>query len=208
MLLHQPMPEEKKTQGIFKTTVRLQLTKQALTKPYFAWKTVLKAFTGVQPLCVSMHHKGLAEVYWDIKHKETVEKELQERKVIVDPLPPTEQDIPRLTKCYLNGYFQMLRRAPLEALPLQIQEDILLEAERTVNDSFSNYDSQLWMKRIAVDREWIISMSEQDHQEMHHQQLLHQDAPLVTSDAESPLPDSPLLTSDTATLRRQPLILG
>ena len=198
MLLYQPMPEEKKTQGIFKTTVRLQLTKKALEKPYFAWKTVLKAFTGVRPLCVSMYHKGLAEVYWDIKHKETVEKELHERKVIVDPLLSTEQDVPRLTKCYLNGYFPILRRAALEALPLQIQQDILLEAEKTVNDTLSIQDCHLWLKRIEIDRDWIMSMSEQDHQKG-----------LQTSNTTPILPDPSQSTSDSTQLQQQtPPILG
>ena len=152
ILLHQPMPEAKKAKGILKTTVRLQLSKKALERPYFAWKVVLKAFTGVQPLLISMYHPGLADVFWDVKHQEKVEKELLARKVLVEPPPPTEKDVPRLTRCYLKGYFSMLRRSQLQVLPTPLRDEVFLKAEE-IAQSLPGQDRRHWLKLIAADRE-------------------------------------------------------
>jgi hypothetical protein len=146
------MPEAKKAKGILKTTVRLQLSKKALERPYFAWKVVLKAFTGVQPLLISMYHPGLADVFWDVKHQEKVEKELLARKVLVEPPPPTEKDAPRLTRCYLKGYFSMLRRAQLQVLPMPLLDEVFLKAEE-IAQSLPGQDRRHWLKLIAADRE-------------------------------------------------------
>ena len=163
MLLHHPIPLEKKTQNILITTVRLKLSKKALERPYLAWKSVLKVLTGFEPLYISMYHLGIAEVFWDSRHEETIHRELKARKVLVDPLPSTEKDIPRLAICYLNGYFPMLRRAPLEDLPSHLQASIFDKVEEKLK-KFNAQDRRLWMKNIAADRKWFSESEPDDDQ--------------------------------------------
>jgi hypothetical protein len=82
----------------------------------------------------------------------------------VDPLPSTEKDIPRLAKSYLNGYFPMLRRAPLEDLPSHLQTSLLNRVEEKIK-KFNALDRRLWIKYVAVDRKWINELEPLDQTE-------------------------------------------
>jgi hypothetical protein len=155
LLLRQPLPEDKKSVGVFKTMIRLDLSKRAMERPYFSWKTILKAFTGVMPLQISMRNLTLAEVFWDSKDKETVERELTSRKVIVETKQPTEKDLPRLVKAYLGGFFTLLRRATLEGLPPEIQASLLTRADEKVQLYEKAQDRKLWIKNVKADLKWL-----------------------------------------------------
>jgi len=155
-LLRQPITPES-TQEVRSAIFSVPLKEKARKNATYAWKELVKASSGHDPLMISLLAPAKAEVFYDCRHHEAILTSLSQLGKLHPEETVTDKDIKRRARAYLNGYFKPLRLATLQGFSLAQQEEILTHAENLLADTkvFDSSRRTKWLKTIAYDRQLI-----------------------------------------------------
>jgi hypothetical protein len=137
-----------------------KLSNRARDFPILAWQEIVKTWTGDEkPLLFSLLNPNFVEVFFDPKTAPSLLTRLPASVQHVATFTPSEKDVHRRAKAYLNGYFKTLRLATLNDLPQQLRLDVLVEAERLLGTPRYSNRTQFrkqWKATITFDRDQIV----------------------------------------------------
>lgn len=143
------------TTEILMTQAIIPLSIKAQSRPYLAWRTILKTVTGLTPLNVTLIHPRRALLYWDVTdttRKGKILRALDSAGFFRFPGEEGAVSDHHILRAYKNGYFKLLRQAALSGRTPQSIEWILSKAEEYWRQSTDKVRRHIWLRRIAWDR--------------------------------------------------------
>jgi hypothetical protein len=157
-IIHQPMPLEKRSEGVVTLALKTNLSAKARAQPMMAWRELVKATTGINPLLISLVNPSLAEVTFELVDAPAAKVKLDTLGVVVDDLELTDTDMKRRSGDYHRGYFLPLRRQALQGFNLEQKLAVLMAAEASLERVVPQHLRKQRRRQIAVDRAWVQEM--------------------------------------------------
>ena len=155
LLLTRKKGEVASTVEILVTHAVIPLSIKAQSRPFLAWRHLLKRATGFTPLNIVLIHPRKAIIYWDATSSHVKTKILD----ILDNLgyfrfPAEEGAISdhHFLRAYKSGYFKLLRQAALVGLSPQSKQWVLDKAQGFWQKSEDKVRRHIWLRRIAWDK--------------------------------------------------------
>jgi hypothetical protein len=150
LLLRSVRPQTDQPKIIMSTIMSLNLRSNVRSTPMVAWKAAVKAWSGKDPLLISLFAPGKAEIFYEFKDTEDIFRVPAGCKIFQAEV--TKKDVPRRARAYLHGYYKELRRAACLGFDFESKKLLLEQASKLLPTMFHSKDiRQRWEKTIAYD---------------------------------------------------------
>ena len=143
------------TVEVMVTHAKLPLSIKAQSRPYLAWRTVLKRVTGLTPLNITLVHPRRGIIYWDVTDTPKKGKILAALDDAGFFLFPAEEGVVsdhHFLRAYKTGYFKLLRQSALAGLTAPSAKWVLDKAEEQWKKAPDRVLKHIWLRRIAWDK--------------------------------------------------------